>query len=519
MRLLKLVHGCEGEKEMLEVPIKIDLPQEAEENELQPKDYSSFDNYSKKRVTLVGYLIGLKEEIIQSAPFNQECLNKIKTKKEIAIIRALSSLRLSFLLNYDKIYKEKQMKGPFARFEDMGQYIDLDALSYLRSQQIDPLQSGIALGDFTRYLANINQLIEEHIEDIHPYIPEWIKWEYIKNLFIMPGCAAGKNGCNYNNKQKGLQINAKIHEIRKDFYNNYNFYPYKTYLNWNKKYRSEEYGNILFNDCKFLKILYSSYGDTFKGEEYVIDATNAVKNGVYEFLENATNVAIFVDCENVDPYHFAATLKNLDEDKIAKIKKIVLYDDVNTTNAWDILQDMLKLNVVHEEVERVKNDKSLVDHAMSIGVTKSVYEEKIDSIVIASSDSDFWSLIKYLPQVRFLVMNEERITSETVLEKLDDNAIPHCFMDKFARDVIQPYKNIVLKKNLQAILDRFNSAGMLEFLSADEMLEQIFYRSGISGHFRQVEKEKEDFFNKYLKKMKLIIVEKEGTKVYQLVVD
>ena len=82
---------------MLEVPIKIDLPQGAEENEPQPKDYSSFDNYSKKRVTLVGYLIGLKEENIQSAPFEQEYLNKIKTKKEITIIRALSSLRLSFL--------------------------------------------------------------------------------------------------------------------------------------------------------------------------------------------------------------------------------------------------------------------------------------------------------------------------------------------------------------------------------------------------------------------------------------
>ena len=33
---------------MLEVPIKIDLPQEAEENELQPKDYSSLDNYAKR---------------------------------------------------------------------------------------------------------------------------------------------------------------------------------------------------------------------------------------------------------------------------------------------------------------------------------------------------------------------------------------------------------------------------------------------------------------------------------------
>ena len=91
---------------MMEVPIKIDLPEE----EPEQKDYSSFENYSKKRVTLIGYLIGLKEESINGATFDQEYLNKIKTKKEIAIIRALCSLRLSFLLNYDKIFKEKQMK-------------------------------------------------------------------------------------------------------------------------------------------------------------------------------------------------------------------------------------------------------------------------------------------------------------------------------------------------------------------------------------------------------------------------
>ena len=503
---------------MLEVPVKIEVLEEIEKTAEESKDYSSFENYSKRRVTLVGYLIGLRKEYIECAPFDQEYLNKIKNKTEIEIVRALSCLRFSFMLNYDKIYKEKQMKGPFVKFEDMEQYIDVSALSYLRAQKIEALQVGVSINEFTRHIANLNQLMEEYIEGIHQYVPEWIKWEYVKNLFIMPGCSSGRNGCNYNNKQSGLKINAKIHEIRKDFYNNSHFYPYRTYLNWDEKHRFEDYGNILFNDCKFLKLLYSANGDAFQGEEYVIDAKAAVKNGIYDFVDTATNVAIFVDCENVDPYSFAATLKNLDEDKISKIKKIVLYDDVNTTIAWDILQDVLKLNVVHEEVERVKNDKSLVDHALSIGVTKSFYEEQTESVIIASSDSDFWSLIKYLPQIRFLVMNEKEITSEAVLDKLDDNAVPHCFMDEFAHDVIQPYKNIVLKKNLQSILDEFNDTGRLEFLSVDEMLNQIFYRSGISGRYRQVEKEKQDFYNKYLKKMKLAIVEKEGMKTYQLMI-
>ena len=63
---------------------------------------------------------------------------------------------------------------------------------------------------------------------------------------------------------------------------------------------------------------------------------------MYDFITKAVNVAIFVDCENVDPYHFASALKNLEEEKIQKIKKVVLFDDVNTTNAWDILKEMRK---------------------------------------------------------------------------------------------------------------------------------------------------------------------------------
>ena len=56
---------------------------------------------------------------------------------------------------------------------------------------------------------------------------------------------------------------------------------------------------------------------------YDICKKDAVKDNIYEFVKNATNVAIFVDCENVNPYYFAATLRNLEEQRISKIKKIV----------------------------------------------------------------------------------------------------------------------------------------------------------------------------------------------------
>jgi hypothetical protein len=412
------------------------------------------------------------------------------------------------LYSYDKIYREKLSNGPFSRFEDMSQYIDGKALKYLQDCGITPFEYGVGISEFTKHIANLNQLIEEKIEGIHKYIPEWVKWEYIKELFIMPGGASGANGCNYKVKQKALQIDQRIHDQRKDFYSNRSFYPYHTYLNWNGS-RSDDMGNILFNDSKFLKLLYAAHGDSFKGEDYVIDAKSEVKNNVYDFIDQAQNVAIFVDCENVDPYHFASTLKNLDQTKIQKIKKVVLYDDVNTANAWDILKDVLRLTVEHEEVERVRDAKSLVDHALSIGVTKSFYEEKTESVIIASSDSDFWSLIRYLPQIRFFVMNETRITSSDFVSRLDANNIPHCYMDEFAQDAIQPYKNIVLKKNLQAMLDEFNRTGKFEFLSVADMLEILFQRSAITGHYKQIDKEKQDFYNKYLKKLRLVVETRE----------
>ena len=480
--------------------------------EPEVKEPVPFDNYSRKYVTLVGYLIGLDEGIITKDLFGSEHLGDIKYDKNIEIIRALSKLRLNFLCAYEKIYKKK-LSNVFIKFEEMNEIIDVDSLKYLKEHGINALRTGINVNEFTKHILNINQLIEENIDNVRHYVPEWAKWEYIRDLFIMPDCACGQNECYYKDKKRTSQKMNKVHVIRKDYYNNMNFYPYHIYLNWNKNNRDENMGNILFNDNKFFKLLYGSRGDVFRGEKYVINAKDAVKDNIYEFVKNATNVAIFVDCENVNPYYFAATLRNLEEQRISKIKKIVLYDDVHTTNAWDLLQDVLRLNVEHEEVERVKGDKSLVDHALSIGVSKAVYKENMDSVIIVSSDSDFWSLIRYMEDVNFLVMNERRITSSAIITKLDEYGIPHCYMDEFAQDVIQPFKNKVLEKNLNNIIDRFNQTGYLEFLSIDELMNDIFNKAGITDDRSQVDKEKENFYKKYLKKLKLVITDDNEIKI------
>lgn len=62
----------------------------------------------------------------------------------------------------------------------------------------------------------------------------------------------------------------------------------------------------------------------------ISDAGNMTKAGIYRFLGDSERVVMMVDCENSDPYKLYATLNNLDQQALlAKISKIVLFDDVN----------------------------------------------------------------------------------------------------------------------------------------------------------------------------------------------
>ena len=478
--------------------------------------FDSFENYRTNLVTVIAYLIGVADETISNASiFDDQTYSEIKEDNDAKIIRTLCKIRNQIFLNYTELNNMRMQLIPLDKMTD---YVDTAGMTFLRKYDIDVTNVSGNSSNVTLNIAVINQYIVDRIDKIKKFIPDWVKYEYVRNLFLMPGCYAGHNGANI--KGKNLQpIVKKIHETRGTYLHQKSHCPYQTFINWPRPL-DEEDGNILFNDAKFLKMLYGANKDCFAACEYVIDAEQYEKDSIYEFVADANNIAVFVDCENVDPFCFAATIANLNSNNISKIKKIVLYDDVNTSTAWDHITSIIDIPIVKNDLNRLLDNKSLVDVTMTAGVCAEHYRENVESIILVSSDSDFWGLISSLPNARFLVLNESYKTSRAVLDKLDEHTIKHCFMDKFAQDKVQEFKNKVLYRGLYEKMDHFNKTGEFLPLSIDELIRDIFFDAHISGSDLQIKKEKRDFYNKYLKNGFVVEpVEENGKLVFRMTIN
>ena len=86
------------------------------------------------------------------------------------------------------------------------------------------------------------------------------------------------------------------------------YYPYQMYINWSPA----DEGNILFNDKKFVTLLYQWNHDEFTDLSKVSDVSALTKHNIYDFIEMSEKTVFVVDCENSDPYRLCATLRNLD---------------------------------------------------------------------------------------------------------------------------------------------------------------------------------------------------------------
>ena len=470
-----------------------------------------FENYRKNIITIIAYLIGVPDEKFTGDDrFDINEFENLKTNDNATTIRCLSKLRTQFLKNYKNI--DDAHRFEMRPLETLSEYLDIDAIKYLRKKDLEVNITNAKSP--TVNIAYINQYLLDNIDKIKPLIPDWVKFQYIKALFLMPGGYAGHNGNNVRNDYK--KIFNVILEVGKTFASQRSEYPYQMYIAWPKIFRETD-GNILYNDLKFLRLLYAANGDRFQACRYVVDAKEETKEEIYDFLDEAINVAIFVDCENVDPYSFGATILNLDDNELSKIKKIVLYDDVNTSTAWDYITDIINIPIVKKDIERVLDNKSLVDITMTAGVCEEHYRNNMESIILASSDSDFWGLIKQLPSARFLVLNEFRKTSPAIIEQLDKYNIQHCFMSDFAQDKVQQFKSDVLYRGLVKRIKTFNETGEFKTLDVAELLQELFYDANIGGAENQVEKEKEAFFNKYLKNGLLIKpVSEDGKLIFKI---
>jgi len=314
------------------------------------------------------------------------------------------------------------------------------------------------------------------INNCKSIMPIWLNWEYIRDLFIMP------NGL----KDSGLKAAAS------EYYEYKGRLPYQVYMNWPGSYD----GNILYNDKKFVKLLYEGHEDYFGDMSKVSDAGFLTKSSIYQFLEDSNRVEIVVDCENSDPFKLYAMLNNLNQEALLdRIVKIVLYDDVHTTSAWDILNKFTQIPIEHIEIERLMERKSYLDVRLATGACKAFYKENIDAFILASSDSDYWGLINELDEARFLVMVESGKVGTAIRKTLEDSGITYCYIDDFCTGNSYEIKVEALLAEVRKTIQNSLS------LNVSEMMENAYTvtRADMS------EAERRQFFNRYIKPMKLVV--------------
>lgn len=322
------------------------------------------------------------------------------------------------------------------------------------------------------YIVDINKHISNRINNCKSLFPLWLKWEYVRKLFLMP------DGLN----EKGIKAAAA------DYYANKNKYPYQVYINWSYM----DSGNILYNDKKFVSLLYEANEDYFTDLSKVSDAGNLTKAGIYKFLDKSERVVVVVDCENSDPYKLYATLNNLNQEALLnKICKIILYDDIHTTSAWKILERFTQIPIEHVLIERIKENKSLVDIRLTTGTCREYYQNNVDSFILVSSDSDYWGLISAMPEVRFFVMVESEKCSPTIKNALINAGISYCYIDDFCTGNSNDIKVAAVLREVRQKLDQAFHLNVRDIL--DEACRAT--RADMTTA------EKNQFYDKYIKTM------------------
>lgn len=428
---------------------------------------------TKEIVTTIAYLIGVKKSALELS-FREECSEKLDflyNNKEANIIRYLSKLRSTLFQN-------------FKRTDDAMVYglKNLTSLEWYDNSEIEQLNKwGIQIVKANyrseKYILDFTKLINDNIDNCKSLFYDWINWDYIKKLFVVP---------RYN------KPNVMRDEFTK-YMANIEYYPFQKYIYWEPK----DCGGILYSDRKFLKFLYEMNGDVFTDQTKYQDADDDTRNNIYDFINDSEKIAIAVDCENSNPFKLYSVLKGLEADELAKIEKITLYDDSHTTTAWDWLSKFTKIPVEHIEIERITDRKSLVDVRMTACIVKDFYTENISSFILVSSDSDFWGLIKSLPDAHFLVMYEYEKIGSTIRDALTQHNIYYCAIDDFCSAATEDLKRSVLFSELETHFPTLLGEEPME------LTKKIYENTRVTA----TKKEMENFCTRYVKTLKLKIVD------------
>ena len=221
------------------------------QSQLEPLTADDFRQDQTRVCTIIAYLIGVDWQKCSFYYEQEEQLyEELQANKECVIMRCLCRIRTNLMLNYSET--QNQMVYNLTNLDRQERY--REDVKILNKNGIDIIKVNYFVN---LYLADINKLITQRINNIKDIFPDWIRWDYIRPLFIMP---------------RGQKEKDIIAESKKYLANKSN-YPYQMYINW----MPADEGNILINDRKFAKVLYAQYGDTFEDLSKVKDASKTVK--------------------------------------------------------------------------------------------------------------------------------------------------------------------------------------------------------------------------------------------------
>lgn len=428
-------------------------------------------------VSKVAYLLGVNKRIFENdhEPPKLEIYKKLELDKKARIIRNLCLLRNQLEHNFLKVCQGIQQEG--RSIMGMPEYMSVDAMQTLSNDGIDIYSH---LKEPTPYLANLNMNIKSRINNCRELFPQWINWNYLSEIFIMPDGLS----------EEGQKRSAAF------FYENMNFYPYGQYMNW----PAQEEGNILLNDKKFVTLLYSWNSDEFQNLSLVSDVSDRTKANIYTFIENSDKCVFIVDCENSDPYSLCAAINNLEPERLEKIEKIILFDDIHAASAWELLGSYVDIPVEYIMIERLKDNKSLADVKVTARTCKEFYKNDVDSFVLVSSDSDYWGLMEELPEANFIVMVEHDKCSFALKEKLMKNDIFYCYIDSFYAGGAEDIKNDAIQRELARSIK-----AALE-MNLNSLMREVLYRTRID----MTDKEIADYIKRKVKNQIDIEIGEEG---------
>lgn len=423
---------------------------------------------TKEVVTTIAYMIGVRMSALTvSYGECSELIEKLRADRDATTIRYLCKLRTVLMQKFKKT--DDLMRYQLKNLYNIEWY-DHDNIKQLEKWGFTIIQANYRSD---KYMQDLTRLINENIDKCSHLFYDWLNWEYIRDLFFVP---------KYNKN-----------DVMKDEFNKYmaniEHYPFQMYIHW----QPADVGSIVYSDRKFLKIIYGQHNDSFTDFTKYKDADDETRNNIYEFIESSEKTAIAVDCENSNPFKLYSVLKGLNQVELAKIEKITLYDDPNTTAGWDWLSKFTQIPVEHIEIDRVTDRKSLVDLRMTASVVTNFYRDGITSFIIVSSDSDFWALIESLPKAHFLVMYEYEKCGTSIKNALTQHGIYYCAIDDFCSAATEDMKRAVLFAELEKHLPTIYGESPLE------LTQKIYEDTRVTA----TKKEMENFCNRYVKTLRL----------------